>query len=80
MPLYEFFCTDCNKDFEVRRALSEGTANVTCPLCAGQRIRRVFTPVIAFSNGRNGSSAIGGSGCARCTVSTCASCPLMRRP
>lgn len=80
MPLYEFYCATCERCFEVRRTLSQGTDNVTCPICTGQHIRRVFTPVIAFSNGRAGVSTIGGNSCASCTVSACAGCPLIRRP
>ncbi|MEJ2556191.1 MAG: zinc ribbon domain-containing protein [Anaerolineae bacterium] len=74
MPLYEFYCVACHHCFDTRRTLSEGTEHVTCPLCDGQEVRRVFTPVMAFSPG-GGRSAAGGGACTGCTLSRCASCP-----
>ena len=80
MPLYEFYCEVCNEYFDVRRTLSQGTDNVTCPLCTGDRVQRIFTPVIALrSNGSGGVSLIGGSGCGGCTITNCAGCPSARR-
>ncbi|MCG3211289.1 MAG: hypothetical protein FOGNACKC_04932 [Anaerolineae bacterium] len=79
MPLYEYHCADCSHNFEIRRALSEAATDVTCPECAGQHTRRVFTPVIAFSNGHSGSAVIGGSGCAGCAATHCAGCTFTRR-
>lgn len=79
MPLYEFFCPTCECCFEVRRSMREGTADVTCPTCAEANVRRVYTPVIAFSSGQGGVSAIGASGCGSCAQSSCAGCPSVRR-
>ncbi len=80
MPIYEFYCPTCNRSFDVRRTLSQGTDDVTCPSCAGDKVRRVFTPVIALrSNGPGGLSTIGGSACTGCTITNCAGCPTLRR-
>ena len=79
MPLYEFYCEVCECCFEVRRSFSEGTDDVVCPSCAGDKVQRVFTPVAAFSSGSSGVSAIGGSSCSGCTITNCAGCPSARQ-
>jgi putative FmdB family regulatory protein len=79
MPLYEFYCSDCRFCFDVRRNLGEGTRDVACPLCDGHAVRRVFTPVMAFSHGTGGAAAIGGGACAGCAASAkCGGCPNAR--
>jgi putative FmdB family regulatory protein len=79
MPLYEFYCEPCNEHFDVRRTLSQGTEDVTCPLCTGDNVQRIFTPVALRSNGREGMSMIGGNACGGCTITNCSSCPSARR-
>lgn len=79
MPLYEFYCADCHRCFEVRRTLSEGTDSVTCPVCADHKIQRVFTPVTTFSTGRGGTTVVGPRGCAACSATHCSGCPSLRR-
>lgn len=79
MPLYEFYCKNCERRFDVRRTLSEGPDNVTCPMCAEANVQRVYTPVIAFSSRSGRVSAIGASGCTNCIQTSCAGCPGARR-
>lgn len=79
MPLYEFFCATCSDCFEVRRTFSEGIDDVTCPTCAGDEVRRVFTPIMMFSSGKEGVSMIGGSPCTSCAITNCGGCPSLRR-
>lgn len=43
MPIYEYHCTDCDCEFEVRRSFSD-TSEVFCPKCEN-RAERVFSPV-----------------------------------
>lgn len=40
MPLYEFQCTDCKDEFEELVRSSAAVAEVKCPRCGGQRVRR----------------------------------------
>ncbi len=80
MPLYEFYCKNCERCFDLRRSLSEGTDDVTCPTCDGGKVQRVFTPVAAFSSGSDGrNSMVGGSSCSGCTITNCGSCPSLSR-
>ncbi|MCL4300533.1 MAG: zinc ribbon domain-containing protein [Anaerolineae bacterium] len=78
MPLYEFYCTACHRCFEVRRTLHEGRDNVACPTCTSNQVRRVFTPVMAFSTGSGGTAAIGARGCAACSATHCSGCSISR--
>ena len=34
MPLYEYHCSDCGKEFELRQKFSDAPATV-CPACGG---------------------------------------------
>ena len=34
MPIYTFFCSGCNQEFEVRQSYDEyGNGNIICPHC-----------------------------------------------
>ena len=41
MPIYDYFCLDCQKRFDVFLTYAEyGTRPVTCPTCKGANVRR----------------------------------------
>jgi putative FmdB family regulatory protein len=41
MPLYDYFCLDCQKRFDVFMTYAEyGTRPVTCSYCQGKNVRR----------------------------------------
>lgn len=51
MPVYEFTCRDCHKDFEVIRTLSELTSGVlTCPHCGSKNIERTWSSIYAITS------------------------------
>lgn len=33
MPIYEYVCTKCNSEFEIRRPISEAEKATNCPKC-----------------------------------------------
>jgi putative FmdB family regulatory protein len=76
MPVYEYRCDDCNERFEMRRSFSESNAPAGCPLCRGDRTRRLLSNFYATSASSDGSSApvAGGGGCAGCAGGHCGSC------
>lgn len=43
MPIYEYRCTKCAHEFEVRRGFSENSST-PCPNCQGEG-QRLFSPV-----------------------------------
>lgn len=61
MPLYEYHCESCERDFEKRRAIREADAPVECPECASSEVTRKLSLFIAL--GKNDASARATNGC-----------------
>ncbi len=78
MPLYEYFCADCQTPFEALRAMSEANRPIACPRCAATDVRRMISRFAAVSKDGGGSRMIAssqvGSGCGSCAGGHCASC------
>ena len=69
MPIFEFHCTDCDKDFEV---LMLGEQEICCPLCKGTQVKRLLS---AFSHKSEGNfSSSKGASCASCSATSCTTC------
>jgi len=52
MPLYEYFCSACNRSFEALRPAPEADAPTVCPTCrqaSSQRILSLFAPSVKTS-------------------------------
>jgi len=45
MPVYEYICKDCKKEFEVLRAIKDPRTGVACPKCKSQKVERHWTSV-----------------------------------
>ncbi len=73
MPLYEYYCRECEGKFELLRPMSRSDEPATCPQghAGAQRVLSVFA---AFSSGEGGTEAVAGGGCAACAGGHCASC------
>ena len=69
MPIYEYCCLDCQTRFELRRPISEADIPAECTQCHGQHTERAISSFFAMSR-----SGDGGSSCAGCVASSCASC------
>lgn len=71
MPMYEYFCPECNRRFEklIRRTTPENAeGGVACPTCGESDTRRVLSviaaPVMAGSAGSGSVAQMsGGGGC-----------------
>ena len=80
MPYYEYNCTDCHTQFELKRAIKDIDAPATCPECHGARVARQISKVAAFAHGDGGSVAsLGGGGCGggcgdSCGGGSCGNC------
>ncbi|HYA02259.1 MAG TPA: zinc ribbon domain-containing protein [Syntrophobacteria bacterium] len=76
MPIYEYHCADCDRQFET--LVFRTSDPVTCPGCGTAQVQRVLS-VCAFKSGgdkgaassRMGSSAKSCSGCAAANCSSC---------
>jgi putative FmdB family regulatory protein len=77
MPLYEYYCPQCETRFELLRAMSRSNGTATCPNghAGAQRVLSVFS---AVSKGAGGEMAPigGGSACDTCASSSCSTCSL----
>jgi putative FmdB family regulatory protein len=77
MPLYEYYCAECENKFELLRPMSRSDDPATCPN-GHERAQRTLSVFSAVSKGTGGESASlgGGSACDTCSSSSCATCSL----
>jgi putative FmdB family regulatory protein len=59
MPIYEYRCTLCGKEFEVIRFSREDETEVECPACGKKKAEKV----ISLTAGSYGSCSTSGSSC-----------------
>ena len=60
MPLYEYRCTKCGEQFEVRQSMGEDGSKLNCPKCqAGKPVRLMST----FSSSSSSGSFDSGDSC-----------------
>jgi putative FmdB family regulatory protein len=78
MPLYDYHCTDCDTDFEVRKHMAEIDNPAHCPVCNSLETRRVIRTVQVFSRGDDGRTRVlaGAPICSTCGLSStaCTTC------
>lgn len=72
MPIYEYTCMKCDKDFEY--LVLGGESSVSCPECKGDQVKRRMSACSFKSDGHASASSGGSSGCATCSSSSCAAC------
>ncbi|MBW1721276.1 MAG: zinc ribbon domain-containing protein [Deltaproteobacteria bacterium] len=71
MPIYEFKCMKCDKEFEC--IVFGDESDVTCPDCEARDVRRLMS-ACSFKSDGNFSSSSGSSGCSGCSSTNCSSC------
>ena len=76
MPIYEYHCNQCKKEFE--SLVMGGQEPKSCELCGSKAIHKIMSSCGFVSKGEGGetvsSSASSTNACAGCTASSCASC------
>jgi putative FmdB family regulatory protein len=74
MPIYEYKCTKCRKEFEC--LVFRGDDPVSCPDCDTERVKRLMSACRHKTGGNNSSSSVAraSSGCATCSGGSCATC------
>jgi putative FmdB family regulatory protein len=64
MPLYEYACKGCEKEFELLVLASE---TPECPSCHGTELERRLSVFAAHTNGSHGATAMpSAGGCGAC--------------
>ncbi len=71
MPIYEFRCRDCEKEFET--LVLGQSDSVSCPQCRGSNVSRLMS-ACAFKSDKGFTPAKGSSGCSSCSATSCAGC------
>ena len=70
MPIYEFSCDSCGKDFE--ELVLSRSEQVRCPHCDGTELTQAMS-TFSFASGGSYSSSQG-SGCSGCSKGSCSGC------
>lgn len=69
MPMYEYHCLDCHKQFDLLRSYDKRDTAVVCPWCESVRAKRVVSSIAMLSPLNSDTvpasmrSAQGGGGC-----------------
>lgn len=75
MPLYEYFCSDCQQTFESLRPMRQADAPLSCKACDSPRTARVLSlfaaPAKGGSGGVLGSTRAGDTGGWSCGSEAC---------
>lgn len=73
MPIYEYFCQDCQNRFEKLIFSTEEEKNINCPKCKSKKVRRIFSVFGLSGNVSKPFTSVSG-GCETCINKTCDSC------
>jgi putative FmdB family regulatory protein len=77
MPTYEYRCRACGKRFELIRPRAARTQPATCPACGAEDSQLLVSACHMRSRSDTGATTrLGGSSCASCRATSCASCSL----
>ena len=75
MPIYEYSCQKCGRDFE---ELVFDETPPPCPYCGSNDTQKLMSCCARHNNGAEGgeyaASSGGGGGCSGCSGGNCASC------
>ncbi len=67
MPIYEYSCCHCNKDFE--EIVRSSRERIKCPECASEQVERKLS--VFSSPASHAESTPVGGGCGGCTPGGC---------
>jgi putative FmdB family regulatory protein len=67
MPLYEYQCNGCGKEFEKMVRFSEASQNSVCPSCQSQDTTKKISSFASLGNLLKGTKAPTSSGCGSST-------------
>ena len=73
MPIYEYHCEKCDKNFE---CLIIGSDKPECTICSSKKVTKLMSACGFVSKGGDGAtvSSAAGSSCGSCSAGSCAGC------
>ncbi|VBB42797.1 FmdB family zinc ribbon protein [Desulfatiglans anilini] len=71
MPIYEYRCKACDREFEA--LVFSGDSQIACPHCKGTDVTRLMS-ACGFKSDSGFTPSSGSSGCASCSGGSCSSC------
>jgi putative FmdB family regulatory protein len=74
MPLYEYQCAECGRDFEILRPMPDADAPADCRECGSPRTKRKLSLCFASSGGEPIKGMSSSHSCSGCAGGSCASC------
>ncbi|MBF0547169.1 MAG: zinc ribbon domain-containing protein [Candidatus Riflebacteria bacterium] len=79
MPIYEFSCGNCKKDFELLLSIRTDLSTVVCPTCNGGKVNKKVSNFARGGGSSNDSTDFSDhssshSGCGSCATHSCGSC------
>jgi putative FmdB family regulatory protein len=71
MPIYEFICKDCSKNFEELVMSASRIGEVICPACGSGQVKKKMSTFASKAAADGGSSfSFNNSSASSCTTST----------
>jgi putative FmdB family regulatory protein len=74
MPIYEYVCEACRREFSLLRPMSEADAPAACEACGRARTKRKLSVFSARTSEGTPVAGTSGSSCSGCAGGSCASC------
>jgi putative FmdB family regulatory protein len=72
MPIYEYYCPDCDIRFEARRTIAEADQPMPCIHCQNKHAQRIVSNFATHTG--NGGASSSGSACGACSTKHCSTC------
>jgi len=72
MPIYEFHCEDCGKNFDKLCSMKENLADINCKHCASSHVVKKMSSFSTAGNRNN--LQLGESSCSSCSSGSCSTC------
>ena len=74
MPIYEYACQKCQKEFEELILRSGGADDVHCPVCDSAEVKRLLSVTAIKTEAAFVSTKSSGGSCGSCHGGSCGSC------
>jgi putative FmdB family regulatory protein len=63
MPIYEYHCASCSRQFALRQSVNIKPGETVCPSCRSQAVERLISRFAAKTYGSGDADPSGGTSC-----------------